>query len=308
MRTLAFRIAAHWQKSALAGRHLLLAALFFLLPAVAGAEIAINDDAGNRVVLPQPAQRIVSLAPHITELLFAAGAGGRIVGAVEYSNHPQAANHLPRIGSHAALDLERIAALRPDLAIAWGSGNSPAQVEQLRRLKIPVFVSEPQRLTDIPASLRTFGQLAGTDGEAAAHAFAMRLAGLRARYGKALPVSVFYAIWNQPLMTVGGGHLINAAIELCGGRNVFAALTQPAAHVALEAVLQADPEVIVASGMDEARPEWLDDWRRWPQLRAVRRGNLVFVPPDLLQRHTPRILDGTERLCAALEQARQRGK
>lgn len=272
----------------------------------AAADVSVVDDTGRAVRLAQPAQRIVSLAPHITELLFAAGAGGKVVGAVEFSNHPDAANRLPRIGSYAAFDLERIAALKPDLAIVWGSGNPPGQVDQLRRLKIPVFVSEPRRLADIPASLRTLGRLAGSDGETAAHAFAARLAALRARFGGAAPVSLFYAIWNQPLMTVGGTHVISDAIALCGGRNVFAALTQPAAPVALEAVLRADPEVIVASGMDEARPEWLDDWRRWPQLRAVRRDNLVYVPPDLLQRHTPRILDGTERLCAALERARQR--
>jgi iron complex transport system substrate-binding protein len=179
-------------------------------------------------------------------------------------------------------------------------------VEQLRRLKVPVFVSEPRRLADIPATLHALGRLAGTDGDAAARAFTTRLADLRARFGNASPVSVFYAIWNQPLMTVGGTHVISDAIALCGGRNIFTELAQPAAHVALEAVLRADPEVIVASGMDEARPEWLDDWRRWPRLRAVRRDNLVFVPPDLLQRHTPRILDGTEQLCNALERARQR--
>jgi iron complex transport system substrate-binding protein len=277
-----------WQNSALAGRHLLLAALFFLLAATARAEIALIDDAGNRIVLPRPATRIVSLAPHVTELLFAAGAGDRVVGAVDYSNYPDAARRLPRIGSHAAFDLERIAALKPDLAIGWGSGNPPGQVAQLRRLNIPVFVNEPQRLDDIAASLRQVGVLAGVPGEPAARAFEQRLAELRARHAQAAPVSVFYEIWNQPLMTIGGAHLISAAIG--------------------EAVLRADPQAIVASGMDTARPEWLDHWRRWPQLKAVKHGNLFFVPPDLLQRHTPRLLDGVEQLCAALEIARQRGR
>jgi iron complex transport system substrate-binding protein len=282
--------------------------LFFLLAATARAEIALIDDAGNRIVLPRPATRIVSLAPHVTELLFAAGAGDRVVGAVDYSNYPDAARRLPRIGSHAAFDLERIAALKPDLAIGWGSGNPPGQVAQLRRLNIPVFVNEPQRLDDIAASLRQVGVLAGVPGEPAARAFEQRLAELRARHAQAAPVSVFYEIWNQPLMTIGGAHLISAAIGVCGGRNVFAALTQSAANVELEAVLRADPQAIVASGMDTARPEWLDHWRRWPQLKAVKHGNLFFVPPDLLQRHTPRLLDGVEQLCAALEIARQRGR
>ena len=295
------------QYSALAGRHLLLAALIFLLLATAHAETAITDDAGRRVVLPRPALRIVSLAPHITELLFAAGAGGKVVGAVDFSNYPEAARKLPRIGSHAAFDLERIAALKPDLAIVWGSGNPPGQVAQLHRLGIPVFVSEPRRLEDIAASLRQVGMLAGMQAEPAALAFTQRLASLRARYANAAPVNVFYEIWNQPLMTIGGGHVISHAITACGGRNAFAALTQPAANVELEAVLRANPDAIVASGMDQERPEWLDDWRRWPQLKAVRQGNLFFIPPDLMQRHTPRILDGVEQLCAALDVARQRG-
>lgn len=298
------------QKSAPARRHLrALAVLLSLLTGTAShAEIALTDDAGQRVILPRPAVRIVSLAPHVTELLYAAGAGDQLVGAVAYSDYPEAARRVPRIGSHAAFDLERIAALQPDLAIVWGSGNPPSQVAQLRRLNIPVFVSEPRRIDDIATSLRQIGVLADVSAEGAASDFERRLAALRARHATGTPVGVFYEIWHQPLMTVGGAHLISQAIAACGGRNVFAALTQPAASVELEAVLRADPDAIVASGMDRERPEWLDHWRRWPQLKAVRQDNLFFIPPDLLQRHTPRLLDGTERLCVALEQARQRGK
>ncbi len=289
-----------------------IAATFALLGicwlASANAEIAVTDDAGNSIRLAKPASRIVSLAPHITELLFAAGAGGRVVAAVEYSNFPETARALPRIGSYAAFDLERIAMLKPDLAIAWGSGNPPGQIAQLKRLGIPIFVSEPKRLEDIADSLQRFGKLAGTPTAESVRTFTDHLGALRQRYQSAPPVSVFYEIWNQPLMTVGGTHVINAVIELCGGRNVFAGLSQPATTVSVEAVLRADPDAIVASGMDEARPEWLDEWRRWTQLQAVRRGNLFFVPPDILQRHTPRILDGAERLCAALDTVRQRGK
>jgi iron complex transport system substrate-binding protein len=273
------------------------------------AEVAATDDAGKLVRLARPAARIVSLSPHVTELLFAAGAGERVVAAVEYSDYPEAAKRLPRIGSYAALDLERIATLRPDLAVAWGSGNPPAQVAQLARLGIPVFISEPKKLEDIPATLRRLGLLAGTAAaEMAARDFERRHAALREKYAGRRSVAVFYEIWNQPLMTVGGDHVISAAITLCGGRNVFAQLTQPAEAVELEAVLQANPEAIVSGGMETVRREWLEQWRRWPQLAAVKRGNLFVVPPDLLQRHTPRLLDGAERLCEALETARQRGK
>jgi iron complex transport system substrate-binding protein len=282
------------------------ALLFCLWLTTAHAGVPVTDDAGNRVVLPRPAARIVSLAPHITELLFAAGAGDQVIAAVEYSNYPEAANRLPRIGSHAAFDLERIVALKPDLAIAWGSGNPPGQVAQLRRLGIPVFINEPRRLEDIPFTLRRLGQLAGTADIAAQAAgnFERRQSKLAASHAGKRPVTVFYEIWNQPLMTIGGTHIISAVMALCGGRNVFTGLAQPAASIELEAVLRADPEAIVASGMDEARPDWLDDWRRWPQLAAVKNGHLFFVPPDLLQRHTPRILDGAAQLCAALDVVR----
>ncbi len=308
------RSGEYYEKSALAGRQgvacpsswlLVLLCCLWITPA--RAEITVTGDTGNTVTLSRPATRIISLAPHLTELLFAAGAGERVLAVVDYSNFPEAAKTLPRIGSHATFDLERIAALKPDLAIAWGSGNPPGQIAQLQRLGIPVFVNEPQRLEDIPASLRKLGQLAGTGhaAEQAAQGFEQRQAALAARHAGQRPVTVFYEIWNQPIMTVGGKHIISAVMSLCGGRNIFAALGQPAAAIELEAVLRADPEVIIASGMGEERPEWLDQWRRWTNLRAVKQGNLFFVPPDLLQRHTPRILDGAERLCEALAAARR---
>jgi iron complex transport system substrate-binding protein len=285
-----------------------LAVVLLCCCGIAQAEVAATDDAGKLVRLTAPAAHIVSLSPHATELLYAAGAGARVVAAVEYSDYPEAAKALPRVGSYAALDLERIAALKPDLAVAWGSGNPPGQLAQLARLGVPVFVSEPTKLEDIPATLRRLGRLAGAAAaETAAREFERRQAALHEKYAGRRSVGVFYEIWNQPLMTVGGGHVISAAMALCGGRNVFAQLSQPAEAVELEAVLRADPEAIVASGMDARRPEWLDEWRRWPQLTAVKRGNLFFVPPDLLQRHTPRLLDGAERLCEALETARRRG-
>lgn len=280
--------------------------LLLYLPLAAQAAVSVTDSSGNVVTLPHPAQRIVSLAPHLTELLFAVGAGGRIVGTVSYSDYPPAAKRIPNVGGYSELDLERIVALRPDLIVAWQSGNSPAQLERLQRLGIPVYRNEPRRLGDIPRTMEQLGTLAGTEAIArpAARAWRARLAQLRARYAHAKPLRVFYEVWHQPLMTVNGRHLISAAIELCGGRNVFAGLPMLAPQISLEAVLAANPDVIVASGMAKQRPEWLDDWRRWPQLKAVRDHNLFFVPPDLLQRAGPRFLEGTEQLCIALDEAR----
>lgn len=288
-----------------AGR-LFLSAVLVLVCLPASAGIVVTDVSGTRVALAAPAKRIVSLAPHITELLFAAGAGERVVGNVEYGDYPAAARALPKVGNHTRLDLEAIVALKPDLVIGWVSGNAPASVSRLRALGLNVYLSEPDRIEDISGELERIGLLAGTGTEAgaAAQAFRERLARLLARYGARPQVAVFYQIWKQPLMTVNGKQIISDAIRLCGGRNVFSSLPVLAPTVTVEAVIAANPEAIVASGMAEARPEWLDDWKRWETMAAVAGDNLYFVPPELIQRHTPRILDGVERLCLHLEAAR----
>ena len=286
---------------------LLLCTALFAAQAKA-APIVLTDDSGRSVRLPAPAQRIVSLAPHITETLYAAGAGAAVVGAVDYSDYPPAARQLPRVGGYSRLDLEAILRLKPDLVIAWESGNPPAQIDKLRALGLPVFLSQPDSMDDIALQIENFGRLAGREAAAvaAAAAFRTRLAHLRATYAGKPRVRVFYQIWKAPLMTVGGPQIISRAIELCGGENIFGHLPERAPTVSLEAVLAANPEAIVATGMGEARPEWLDDWKRWPRLLAVQRGNLFHMNPDILQRHTPRLLDGTEQLCQALETARKR--
>ncbi len=282
--------------------------LLTLLLAAGSAQAAIDiaDDTGQALHLAQPAKRIVSLAPHITEMLFAAGAGDRVVGAVQYSDYPEAAKKIARVGGYTSVDMEKVAALKPDLVVAWKSGNRGAHLGQLRALGIPVFINEPRRIDDVARSIAQLGKLAGTDsaGEAAAQAFRKRHAALAAKYSARPPVRIFYEAWNRPLMTINGEHLISDVIRLCGGDNVFAKLPMLAPTIDAEAVLAAMPEVIVASGMGEGRPEWLDDWRKWTKLPAVAQGNLFFIPPDQIQRHTPRILDGAEKLCAHLDDAR----
>ena len=282
----------------------LIAAALVCLPARAG--IVAADAGGAGIELAAPARRIVSLAPHITELVFAAGAGDRLVGNVDYGDYPPAARALPRVGGHSRLDLEAIVALKPDLVLGWESGNASASVSRLRAMGLSVYLFQPNHIKDIANDLEVIGKLAGTEAaaNAAATAFRQRHAMLAARYSRRPPVAVFYQIWKQPLMTVNGKQIISDAIRLCGGRNVFSQLPILAPTVTVEAVIAANPEAIVASGMDEARPEWLDDWKRWHTLAAVAAGNLYFIPPELIQRHTPRILDGAERLCVHLETAR----
>jgi len=282
--------------------------LCLLMCNVAHAEISVRDDSGATLKLPAAARRIVSLAPHITENLYAAGAGQYIVGVSEFSDYPLEAKHIARVSNYAGFDLEAILAQRPDLVIVWEGGSTPAQLARLKALGLPLFVSQPRRIEDIPDNIERFGELAATrdSAAAAARAFRERHAQLRSRYAKRPVVRTFYQIWYQPLATVNGEQLISSVMQLCGAENIFSSLPLLAPTVTLEAVLAANPEAIVASGMDESRPEWLDMWRRWKDLTASARGNLFFIPPDLINRHTPRLLDGAQLLCNHMEAARGR--
>ena len=277
---------------------------------LAANEVAIEvvDDSGALVRRPRPAQRIVTLAPHLAETLFAAGAGSKLVGVVEFSDYPASVRTLPQVGGYSRLDLEAVVALKPDLVIAWQSGNTPAHIEKLRTLGIPVYLSQPARIEDVAVEIERLGILAGTvePSRLSADSFRQRLAGLVKQYEKRPVVRTFYQVWKEPLVTVGGQQIISSVIHLCGGENIFAALGSMAPTVSVEAVIAANPEVIVASGMDASRPEWLDDWKRWTSIIAVARDNLFFVRPELIQRHTPRLLDGAEQLCTQLETARRR--
>jgi len=272
------------------------------------APLTLTDDSGATVRLAGPARRIVALAPHVVENLYAIGAGDRLVAAVDYSDYPPEAKKLPRVGGYSRLDVEAIVAQRPDLVIGWQSGNSAAQLERLKTLNIPVYLSQPNRFEHVATELERLGQLTGREAAAAevATRFRKRLEQLRARYAGKPTVGVFYQIWETPLATIGGRQIISSAIAACGGENVFADLLPLAPRVSVEAVLAKDAEAFVAGGMGEVRRDWLESWRRWPQLTAVKRNNLFFIPAELMQRHTPRLLDGAEQLCAHLETARAR--
>lgn len=285
-------------------RILLLCLLFLTVPAQ--AEILVHDDSGQELRLKSAARRIVSLAPHLTENLHAAGAGAYIVGVTDYSDYPASARQLPHIGQSDRIDLEKLLTLEPDLVVAWRSGTSPALLSRLKALGIPVYLSETGRLENIARDIERYGQLAGTASFAnqAAARFRQRLAHLRATYSAKPRLRVFYQIWDAPIITVGGSQIISDVIHLCGGENVFGTLAAMAPALNREAVLAARPEVIIASGNNSEAPPWLADWKRWPQLPAARYGHLFFIPPDLIQRHTPRLLDGTEQLCRLLDQAR----
>lgn len=279
-----------------------LALVLLIVFPIVSAALEVVDDSGNKVILSESASRIVSLAPHVTEQLFAIGAGENIVGAVEYSDYPEVAKTIPRVGGYSRLDLERLVALRPDLIIGWQSGNSSQQLERLEALGFVVYRSEPRRLEDIPRNMERLGVLTGNETEAGrqADAFRYELEVLRKTVADRPERSVFYQIWNRPLMTVNGEHLISEVIEACHGRNIFAELPALTPTVSEESVIAADPAVIIASGMGHERPEWLDAWRAWPQLQAVKNQALHVINPDLIQRATPRLLKGAKVVCRLL--------
>ncbi|MDT8427436.1 MAG: cobalamin-binding protein [Pseudomonadales bacterium] len=268
-------------------------------------QISVIDDGGNLLVLEQPAQRIVSLAPSMTELLFSIGAGSRIVGVMAFSDYPPAATTIPVVGQFDLLDMEGILALQPDLIVAWKTGNPRSSIARLQALGIPVYIAEPTTLASIATELEKLARLTGLEdqGQSIAADFLAALDGLAQANADKPAVSVFYQVWDSPLISVGGPELINDIIRRCGGRNIFADLPV-GPKVSVEAVLSHNPDVIIASGMDANRPPWLDDWQVWSQLNAVKNDNLFFIPPDLVQRHSLRALQGTRQMCAHLDQAR----
>ena len=288
---------------------LALPALAFALlswaAAAGGQAISVTDDRGHTLELTRPAQRVVALAPHLTELVFAAGGGERLVGVIRYSDHPEAARALPLVGDAFALNLERIAQLRPDLVLVWQSGLGERQREQLRALKLPVYESEIRRVEDIAATLRSLGTLLGTSAQANASAteLTQRWSALQARYSGRSPVRVFYQLWHQPLMTINGEHLIAQALSACGGVNVFAKMQGLTPTVSWEAAAQADPQLIAGARVDdETAPQ--GQWARLPHVDAVKHRRYALLPPELLGRMGPRFVDGAQLLCEALDKAR----
>lgn len=282
--------------------------LVFLLAlaAVPAAARELADDRGIRIDVPPSPPRIAVLSPHLAEIAFAAGAGGEVVGAVRYSDYPEAAKRLPRIGDADRIDVERVVALKPDLILAWRSGNPAADVQRLEHLGFRVFVTEQSRLSDIARVVRTVGTLAGTEAEAerAADAFEAELAHLRRQFTSRVPVRVFYEIWHRPLLTVNGKHLISDVISLCGGENVFAKAAVLTPTVSVEAVLAARPQMVLG-GSSATRPDALQvEWRHAP-VPALREIPVRYVPADLIQRATPRIAQGARIACEHIDDVRR---
>lgn len=284
--------------------------------AAAGVSVAVTDDAGREVRLATPARRVIALSPALAELVFAAGGGARLVGAVDHSDYPAPARQVPRVGDALALQMERILALKPDLILAWHHGNNPRQLERLEELGVPMYYSGTGRLEDVATTLERLGRLLDVPAAGAARAFRERLAALGrpAKQGEsagspaASPlVRVLYQVWARPLMTINGRHVISDLIERCGGVNVFAAEAALVPQISIEAAIAAAPEAIIASG-DSRRPEagtTLEHWGRYGSIPAVANGFLFLVDGDSISRATPRTLDAGEAICSYLARVRR---
>jgi iron complex transport system substrate-binding protein len=248
----------------------------------------------------------VSLAPHLTELVFAAGGGDTLVGTVEYSDYPAAARSIPRVGDAWRVDMEKLVTLHPDIVLTWSSGTPPDIVARLEALDLHKVEVATFRLADVPVALRTLGELMGTQhvAEPAAATFDREITELRQEYAQAAPVSVFVQLDDQPLFTVNARHIISEIVELCGGRNVFADLPQLAPPIGIEAVIAADPQVILST--DDTIVDPAAQWQSWQRLTAVRYGTIYPIHADTVARSTPRLVQGTRETCEDLADARRR--
>lgn len=278
--------------------------LFAGTGAVFAQAVQIGDDRGQTIRLAQPARRIITLTPHLTELVFAAGAGRHLAGVARFSNHPVAAQRLPVVSDAGQFDTEGLLALQPDLVLAWKNGTPDAVVARLESAGLPVFVSGAARLEDIARSITAIATLTGTlaEGERASAAFTAGLQALRARRSVAAPVRVFYEIWPRPLMTINATHVISDVIALCGGVNIFAGLRPLTPELSREALLAAQPEVALGGSSAETAAGFAARWAALPP--PLGKLPVYHIAPDLIQRPTPRLLEGANLICGHLDAVR----
>ncbi|QVW22725.1 cobalamin-binding protein [Pseudomonas hormoni] len=247
--------------------------------------------------LASAVERVVSLAPSLSEIVVELGSTDLLVGVLDAGDRPAELKDLPSVGRYGQLDMERLLSLKPDLLLLWPASVGPAQREQLKRLNIPTYVADSHNLEQLTAQIETIALQLGRPerGIALASDLRQRLDALRQRYRRDEPLRVFYQVWDRPLYTVGGGQIISDALQVCGARNVFADLTLPAPQVSVEAVLQRNPEVILAS--DQAQ---LEAWKAWPQVAAVAQGQLRLVTDKGLERPSGQMIEATAKLCQVI--------
>lgn len=270
------------------------------------AAITVTDASGQNLSLPQPAQKIISLSSHLTENIYALGAQHLLVGRIGFNDYPPEAETLPTVGDFTQLDLEKIIQLQPDLILAWHSGSPKKQLEKLQQLGFKVYFSEPQTFAGLINELNQLGQLTGTQTAAQliSHNLTKQINSLAQQYSHLRPVSIFYQVESRPLMTLNKDHLINEAIELCGGVNVFAQLPALVPMLNHEALIKANPEIIFAGVPPEKTNTWQQEWYKFKYLQAVEKKQLFSLPASIISRPTPRFIQATQQMCTLIDQVR----
>jgi vitamin B12 transport system substrate-binding protein len=254
----------------------------------------------------EPKQRIVALAPHIVEMLFDIGAGKKIVGTVSYADYPKSALDIPRVGSYHGMQIEKLLALNPDLVIVWKSGNSQSDIDKMHRLGLNVVFSNPKDIDDVATELRYFGKLTGhkEQAETVALAYEQRIQKLRLENINKHPITVFYQLWSEPMMTINGTTWINQLIEVCQGVNVFKSNATPYPKISTENVIVAQPHLMILPDENSDKPQPIINWQKWPEIPAVKNNKFIHVDADLLHRFSTRMLSGVEDMCEKIDQQR----
>jgi len=267
--------------------------------------LSVEDDSGRVVTIGQPAMRIITLAPHATEHLYALGVGERIVATVEHSDYPKAALSIPRLGGADSISVEKIYAMSPDLVIAWQGGNPPELLAQLERLGLVVYRSSAKSLQGIADTVQRLGKLTGAveRSDELVQDYRQALSELQMQYQSSTRVSVFYQLWSQPLMTANRSLLVSQMIELCAGDNVFADRPEAVPKTSVESVVLLGPDVILAPTQGTPA-DWKNTWLAWPEIPAVKYQTLYTLDADLVSRPTIRVLEGARQLCKMLDNAR----
>lgn len=283
----------------------MVAGVFAVCSGASAQVVELKDARGKTIRLAQPAQRIITLAPNLTELAYAAGAGGWLAGVARFSDYPPAAQRLPVVSDAAYFDVERMLALRADLVLAWQGGTPPEAVARIERAGLPVFVAAAARLEDVAHNLEAVARLAGTTAEGLSEKsrFENGLRELRKRKNGGVPVRVFYEIWQRPLMSINQNHLISEIITLCGGVNVFGGLRPLTPEVSREALADARPDIVLGGTSADTAATFSARWAALPP--PFNRWTARHVPADLIQRPTPRVLEGAKMVCMHLDAVRQ---
>ena len=279
----------------------------FISGIAVGKGVTVTDSTGHTVTVSHLPQRIVSLAPHATELLFEAGGGSRVVAVVSHSDFPEAARTLPDLGSPRALSLEAILSYKPDLVVAWPSGNPEAVIKQLDNLKIPVYFTQPQSVDMIAKDLRSLGALAGSHrGEQQAQRLLEEWKALADRYESKAPVPTFFEVWTNPLMTLNKEHMVSSVLRVCGAHNIFADAPVLVPRISREDVIYRAPALIVEGSHAErvGTDALYKEWEQFSMIPAVKNRDVYTINGDYLLRPTSRILHGARELCEKVDSAR----